>query len=64
MSVELGKNLIALLGTGNRGPVEAVRAPKFTAQTAYTDARKALGNPNQPETRIAGLKGDNLYYFA
>ena len=64
MGVELGKNLIALLGTGSRGPVEAVRAPRFTAQTEYTDARKVLGNPNQPETRVAGLKGDNIYYFA
>jgi hypothetical protein len=64
MAVELGKNLIALLGTRGSGAVSKAHAPKFTAQTEYNALRGTLGNPNQPETRVAGLKGDNIYYFA
>ena len=64
MAVELGKNLIAMFRTGSAATVENARAPKFTAQTEYNVSRGALGNPNQPETRVAGLQGDKLYYFA
>ena len=64
MAVELGKNLIAMFGTRGGAAVGKTTAPKFTAQTEYTDARRTLVNPNQPETRVAGLQGDKLYYFA
>jgi len=64
MAVNLGKNLIAMFGAGSSTSVSNAQAPKYTAQTAYNDNRGALGNPNQPETRVTGLQGDKLYYFA
>ena len=64
MAVELGKNLIAFFGTRSSAAIGTARTPKFTAQTEYNDERGTLGNPNQPETRVKGLQGDNLYYFA
>ena len=63
MAVDLGKNLIAMFGTRSSAAVATARAPKFT-QTEYNANRGALGNPNQPETRVAGLQGDKIYYFA
>lgn len=64
MSVELGKNLIALFGTQSSASIATARMSKISAQTQYNDERGVLGNPNQPETRVNGLYGDNLYYFA
>ena len=64
MGINALDNLISLYGTKSSAAVGTARMPKFTAQTEYTDARAVLGNPNQPETRVAGFKGDNLYYFA
>lgn len=64
MPVELGKNLIALFGTQSSASIATARTPKFTAQTEYNNERGTLGNPKQPETRVKGLQGDNLYYFA
>lgn len=64
MAVEFGKNLIAFFGAGNSAAVANAQAPKYTAQAAYNTERGELGNPNQPETRVAGLQGDKLYYFA
>jgi len=64
MAVTLGKNLIPLLGVTNTRNVDSARLAQFSVQTQYNDERGQLGNPNQPETRVAGLRGDNVYYFA
>ena len=63
MDAGLGKNLIGLFQFGNAAYIEK-RNPEFSVQTQYSDKRTALGNPTQPETRSAGVRGDVLYYFA
>ena len=63
MDASLGKNLIGLFQVWNAAYVEK-RNPEYSVQTQYNDKRGALGNPTQPETRSAGVRGDVLYYFA
>ncbi len=65
MSVQFGQKLISsLMGANAAGNVNAIAPERISAQTEYNSGRGILGNPNQPETRVKGLQGDNVYYFA